>query len=146
MLCCTRTLLIALTVATLTPAAQAQAPELQAGMWEYQMEMKMPGMPMNIPPQVFKRCLTAQDIAQNKQFADDRSGKNPCTISNMKASGGKVSYDFICKSERGTMTGSASGASTPTSLDMESKMKMNPPMEGMSEMSQRMRAKRLGGC
>lgn len=146
MFCCTRTLLTATTLAMLPMMAQAQAPDLQAGMWEYQMEMKMPGMPMNIPPQVYKRCLTAQDIAQNKQFADDRSGKNPCTISNMKASGGKVSYDFVCKSERGTMTGTAAGTSSPTAMEMESKMKMNPPMEGMSEMSQRMRAKRIGNC
>jgi len=139
-----RIALIAL-FAALSNLAFAQAPDVQPGMWEYQMEMKIPGMP-NMPPQTYKRCLTPQDVAQNKQFADNSGGKNPCTITNMKNAGGKVSYDFTCKSERGTMTGNASGKSTPTAIEMESRMKMNPPMEGMSEMSQKMRAKRLGDC
>jgi len=132
-------------IAALSSHVLAQAPDVQPGMWEYQMEMKMPGMP-NMPPQTYKRCLSQQDVAQNKQFADNSGGKNPCTISNMKNSGGKVSYDFMCKSERGTMTGNASGKSTPTAIEMESRMKMNPPVEGMSEMSQKMRAKRVGDC
>ncbi|HRE17463.1 MAG TPA: DUF3617 family protein [Rhodocyclaceae bacterium] len=131
---------------TFSGLAAAQAPDVQPGMWEYQMEMKMPGMPANIPPQVYKRCLTPQDVAQNKQYADNSGGKNPCTISNMKNSGGRVSYDFICKTERGTMTGNASGSTTPTAIEMESHMKMVPATAGMSEMTQKMRAKRLGNC
>lgn len=129
-----------------TPALAQSPIDMQAGMWEYQMEMTMQGMAMKMPAQVYKRCLTPQDIAQNKHFAEDRGGKNPCTISNMKNSGGKFSYDMMCKTEHGTMTGSASGSSSPTAMEMESKMKMVPPTNGMSEMQQKIRAKRTGSC
>ena len=139
-------LLVALAFLGLPLLAQAQAPEVKPGMWEYQMEMKIPGMQVNMPAQVVKRCLTADDVAKNKQYGGNEGGKNPCTITNMKNVGGKVSYDFSCKSERGTMSGSASGTASPTAIEMESRMTMNPPTNGMSEMQQKMRAKRIGEC
>mgnify|MGYP001186377568 CR=1 FL=1 len=127
-------------------AAQAQAPEnMQPGMWEYQMETQIPGMSMKMPPTTFRRCLTAQDVAQNKQFSGD-PGKNPCTFSNFRASGGKTSYEFVCKTDGGTMKGRSSGAVTPTSMDLETRMQMVPPVEGMSEMQQKMKARRVGNC
>ncbi len=133
-------------LATALPVAAQSAGDTQPGMWEYQMEMKMQGMPAAIPPTVIRRCLTPQDVAQNKHLTNDRDPKNPCTVSNMKAVGGRISYEFSCKTEQGVMKGSASGTASPTSLDMETRMQMVPPVQGMSEMLQRMRAKRVGNC
>ncbi len=128
------------------PSVFAQnAANAQAGMWEYRMETKMAGMPMAIPPQVFKRCLTAQDVAQNKHLTGEQ-GKNPCTISNFKNNGNKVSFEFSCKSEQGTMKGSSSGSATPTSINFETRLQMIPPPQGMSEMTQKIQAKRIGDC
>lgn len=139
-----RLALLPLALAAALSAYADNPGEAQPGMWEYQMETKMPGMPMAIPPTVLKRCLTPQDVAQNKQFQGD--AKNPCTLSNLKNSGGKVSYDFVCKTDQGTMKGSTSGSASSTAFDLETRMQMSPPIEGMKEMQQRMKARRIGNC
>lgn len=139
------TLAIVLAAAGL-PAFAQSAVDIQPGLWEYQVEMKIPGMPAGIPPSTMRRCLTPQDVAQNKHLANNEGGKNPCTISNLKASAGKVAYEFFCKTEKGSMKGQASGSATPTSLDMNTNMQMTPAVEGMSEMQQHMKARRVGNC
>lgn len=128
------------------PASAQSGADIQPGMWEYQIEMKIPGMPNSIPPTTMRRCLTPQDVAQNKHLANDQGGKNPCTISNLKTSAGKISYEFLCKADKGSMKGTASGSASSTALDMETRLQMIPPVEGMSEMQQRMKAKRIGNC
>jgi len=128
-------------------SAFAQNPvDTQPGMWEYRTETKMTGMPMAIPPQVFQRCITPQDVAQNKQLINGGQGNNPCTISNFKAGSGKLSFDFACKNPQGVMKGSTSGNASPTSLDLETRVQMVPPQQGMSDMTQKMKAKRIGDC
>jgi len=136
---------IALALLTTSLPALAQNPvDTQPGMWEYRLETKMPGMA--VPPQTFQRCLTAQDVAQHKHLIGEKSDKNPCTISNFKAGGGKLSFDFMCKSAQTTMKGVTSGSATATSLDLETRMHMVPAPQGMGEMIQKMQAKRIGNC
>lgn len=119
--------------------------DTQAGMWEFQMETQMGGMA--VPPQTFRRCITAQDIAQNKHLVTDKSGgKNPCTVSNMNFAGGKISYETVCKSEQSTIKATTTGSASQTSLELVTKMQMIPPQPGMSEMTQKTRAKRIGNC
>lgn len=125
-------------------SASAQS-TITPGMWEYQMETKMKGMPAGAKPMVIRRCLTPQDVAQNKHLTNSTE-KNPCTMSNMKTSGSQISYDFVCKMEGNTMKGSTTGSTTPTSLEFDTRLQMVPPMEGMSDMQQKMKAKRVGNC
>ncbi|MBS1198760.1 MAG: hypothetical protein H6R18_2545 [Proteobacteria bacterium] len=141
--CLTAAAILTLTAATSSAFAQNQI-ETQPGMWEYSLETKMPGMA--IPPQTMRRCITAQDVAQNKQLIGGNQGKNPCTISNFKSGGGKISFEFACKSGQGTMKGNTSGNATATSIDMETRMQMVPAVQGMSDMSQKTKAKRVGNC
>ena len=128
-----------------SPSFAQNTLDTQPGLWEYRMETKMVGMPVAIPPQTFRRCLTAQDVAQNKHLTGEQ-GKNPCTLSNFKAGSGKVSFDFLCKSEQGSIKGSSSGSASASSLDFETRLQMIPPQQGMSEMTQKMVAKRVGNC
>lgn len=140
-----RKILIGLALAASGTLAGAQSGgDIQPGMWEYRMEAKMAGMPMNMPASTIKRCLSAQDVAQNKHLNGDQ--KNPCTISNMKASGGKVSYDFNCKMEQGSMKGNSSGTVSPTAMDIQTNTQMTMPGQPAMQMQQRMQARRLGGC
>lgn len=127
------------------PASAQNQLETQPGMWEYRMETRMTGMPMAIPPQTIRRCLSAQDVAQNRHLTGEQ-GKSPCTISNFKAASGKVSFEFLCKSEHGSMKGTSSGSASATALEFETRLQMVPPQQGMSEMTQKMSAKRLGNC
>lgn len=143
-----RSILNAAALLTLTAAFQVNAQnqvDTQAGLWEYRMETKMAGMPATIPPQTIRRCLTAQDVAQNRHLTGDQ-GKNPCTFSNFKNHGGKVSLEFMCKNEQGTIKGSTSGIATATALDFETRLQMIPAPQGMSEMQQKIKAKRIGNC
>ena len=135
---------LALAFASLVATAQTPG-TAQPGMWEYQMETIMTGMPMKMPPTTIRRCLTPQDVSQNKHLVQENQ-KNPCTMSNMKVSGGQISYDFVCKTDGGTMKGSTSGSVSSTAMDLQTRMQMIPPMEGMSEMQQKMKARRVGNC
>ncbi|MGE5384995.1 MAG: DUF3617 domain-containing protein [Betaproteobacteria bacterium] len=132
----------ALLVASLSASAQSN---ISPGMWEYQMETKMKGMPPGMKPMVVRRCLTPQDVAQNKHLTQG-SEKNPCTMSNMKANGSQIAYEFVCKTDGGTMKGSTTGTTSATSLEFDTRVQMVPPMEGMSDMQQKIRAKRVGNC
>lgn len=114
------------------------------GMWEYSVETKIVGMA--IPTQIFRRCLTAQDVAQNKHLTGNQGEKNPCTISDFKNNNGKISFAFDCKNQKSSMKGSTSGSGSSTALNMETRMQMVPPQEGMSDMTQKMKAKRIGDC
>lgn len=131
----------AVSFSTMTAAA-GNTP--QPGQWEYQVEIKMPSMPMGPQKTTFKRCLKPEDVVGNKHLQQDNHGD--CKLNNLKVDGTNVSYDFVCKGQDGTVTGTAKGAVDSTQMDFETRMKMTPPMPGMGEMQQKMKAKRLGGC
>lgn len=134
-------------LALLLPFASAQAadPVVQPGLWEFRMEISAPGGMTTIPAQTLKRCLTAKDIAENRHIAPN-DPKNPCSVSNVKNSGGKFSYDLACKTGGQSMTGSATGTVAAESFDLQSKMRFSPSIEGLGEVQQRMTGKRIGTC
>lgn len=140
----TRMLATAVTFATIAltsfaPLAHAQ--EMKPGLWEVSTSMKMMGMQM--PGGKFTHCYTAKDVAEGKQYQGD--GQNPCKITNMKASGGNISYDMNCTMEGGKMTGSVKGKMSATAYTFEQKMRMTPD-QGMGDMHTTIQGRRLGDC
>lgn len=126
--------------------AVAAAPIMQPGLYEVSVQMVMKGMPMQMPVSSFRHCITPQDIVDGKAYASSKDNKD-CKISNLKQSGNAVSYDFACVMQgHGNMVGRASGTSHATGYDMQMTGRFVPAMEGMSEFSQKMSAKRLGAC
>ena len=135
----------ALLVLSPLPAAAA-APIMQPGLYEISVQMVMKGMPMQMPASSFRHCITPQDIVDGKAYASSKDSKD-CKISNLKQSGDKVSYDFACVMQgHGNMVGHSSGSSHATGYAMTTSGRFVPAMEGMSEFSQKMNAKRLGDC
>ncbi len=135
----------ALLVLSPLPAAAA-APIMQPGLYEISVQMVMKGMPMQMPVSSFRHCITPQDIVDGKAYASSKDSKD-CKISNLKQSGDKVSYDFACVMQgHGNMVGHSSGTSHATGYAMTTSGRFVPAMEGMSEFSQKMNAKRLGDC
>ncbi len=135
----------ALLALTIQPAAAAP-PSLQPGLYEISVQMEMKGMPMKMPASSFRHCITSRDIADGSAYAGSKDNKD-CKISNLKQSGNAVSYDFACVMQgHGSMVGRTSGTSDATGYDMQMRGRFVPAMEGMSEFSQKMRAKRLGDC
>lgn len=137
---------IPLSAALLALAAQpaaAAAPVMQPGLYEISVQMVMKGMPMQMPVSTFRHCITPQDIVDGNAYASNKD----CKIGNLKQSGNAVSYDFSCATQgHGSMVGRASGTSHATGYDMQMTGRFVPAMEGISEFSQKMRAKRLGDC
>jgi hypothetical protein len=126
--------------------AVAAAPAMQPGLYEISVQMVMKGMPMQMPVTSFRHCITPQDIVDGKAYVGSKDNKD-CKISNLKQSGNSVSYDFACVMQgHGSMVGRSSGTSHATGYDMQMSGRFVPAMEGMSEFSQKMSAKRLGAC
>jgi len=100
-----------------------------------------------MPATTFRHCITAQDVTNSNAFASGKNNKD-CKISNLKQSGSAVSYDFACAMEggKGRMVGRSSGTSHATGYDIQMSGRFVPAMEGMSEFSQKMHAKRVGAC
>jgi hypothetical protein len=135
---------IALLALTALPAAAA--PAMQPGLYEISMQMVMKDMPMQMPVATFRHCITAKDIADGNAYASSENSKD-CTIGKLRQNGGAVSYDFACAMEGGgRMVGRSSGASHASGYDIVMSGRFVPAMEGMSEFSQNLRARRLGAC
>lgn len=121
--------------------ATAHAQEMQPGLWEITTSMQMQGM--TLPGNKMTHCYTAQDVTAGKHYKGDDPGK--CTISNMKSSGGNVSYDMSCLIEGGKMTATVKGKVSPTAYELDQKMRMTPD-QGMGEMHSIIKGRRLGDC
>jgi hypothetical protein len=136
-----------LTAALLILAAlpAAAAPTLQPGLYDISVQVVMKGMPMQMPAMKVQQCLTDQDIADGKAYASNKN--KDCKISKLIQSGNQVSYDFNCAMEGGQrMAGRASGTTHATGYDILMSGRFIPAMEGMSEFSQKIQARRLGDC
>ncbi len=124
-------------------AMPALAADPKPGLWEYQIEMQLPGMRM--PAQTVRHCLTAKDLAERKQFTGEAKNNN-CTVSNFKEMGNQVSYDVACDTQMGKMTGSSTGTTMPDGIRLETKMNIAGGPAAMSEMTQVVTGRRVGDC
>ena len=138
--------LLTATLLSLTILPAVAAPTMQPGLYEISMQMVMKGMPMQMPVSSFRHCITPQDIVDGKAYASSENSKD-CKISNLRQSGNAVSYDFACVMQgSGSMVGRSSGTHHATGYDILMSGRFVPAMEGMSEFSQKLSAKRLGNC
>ena len=140
-----RTLIAALLMFGLATASAA-APTMQPGLYDISMQFVLKGMPIQMPVTTVQQCITAQDVANGMAYAS--SENKDCKISNLNQSGNKVSYDFNCAAQQGgpRMVGRASGSSHAAGYNVMMEGRFNPAVEGMSEFSQKLNAKRLGNC
>ncbi|HVL57597.1 MAG TPA: DUF3617 family protein [Burkholderiaceae bacterium] len=133
---------VAVSIVAAALSAPALAADPKPGLWEYSVEMQMPGM--RLPVQSMRNCLTEKDLAERKQFAADPKAK--CTMANFKQTGDQVSYEMVCDTDAGKMTISATGTVTAENMQLDTKMKMTGGQMQMPEMSQRITGRRVGEC
>ena len=139
------TLIAALLMLGVTTASAA-TPNMQPGLYDISMQFVLNGMPIQMPITTFQQCITAQDVTNGMAYAS--SENKDCTISNLNQIDNKVSYDFNCAAQPGgpRMIGRASGISHASGYTVMMKGRFNPAVEGMSEFSQKLNARRLGNC
>jgi hypothetical protein len=122
----------------LVSTAALAADGMKPGMYDYTVKMEMPGMPFQMPPQNFQRCVSQADVDKGKQYDNQSDRGSDCEVKNMKQSGNKVSFDLACKD--GT-TGHAEYSATDTTMSGKTVM----TREG-TPMTMAMSAKRVGDC
>lgn len=132
-----------LTLAALPAAATSLT--MQPGLYSITVQMEMKGMPMQLPATTFQQCITAKDVEDGKAYASSKD--KDCKLTNLKQSNNRVDYDFSCSLQGGQrMQGHASGSSHAQGYSVVMSGRFVPPMEGVSEFSQKLDAKRLGAC
>ncbi|MCA1924918.1 MAG: DUF3617 domain-containing protein [Thiobacillus sp.] len=121
----------------------AAASEPAPGLYEVEMRMSLPGMPMQMPAMQFRNCLKAEDVRSGKAYVPEGG---ECKLSDLQQRGSKVSYRFRCVSEGRTLVGEASGSSHAAGYEMTMKGAFQPAMDGVSAFVQTLRARRIGNC
>lgn len=118
----------------LAGAAQAQTGEL----WEMTSQMAMAGMPAGMIP-----AQTAQ-VCQSEKFDRpmQQEEKSKCTISNLRQSPNRVTYDIKCEGNPPT-TGSADYSFEANRTRMKGTMRM---VTKDGEMTMQMTGRKVGAC
>ena len=115
---------------------------LTPGLYEYTINMNMPGKPANapaMPAQVVQHCLTAKDVATKGYGAPPKD--SDCQVQDMQETSGRFSYRISCTKPQ-KMDGTVKGTATATSLTMDMTMSMG----SHGSMTQSTSGKRIGDC
>jgi Protein of unknown function (DUF3617) len=88
--------------------AHAATPNMNDRLWEIAVQMNMPGMPSNMPPQTVKQCITGKDLEDPRKTMPGGDPKdNRCQVSDYKMQGSTATWKMACKGPE-EMTGSGS--------------------------------------
>lgn len=122
--------------------------KMKEGLYEYQVDMDMPGMPAGMGKQnrSFQQCLTPQDIEKGRMGRGGPSGKMPesCEVKNFKMSGNSANYTMACTGAS-EMTSDNNITFTSDGYKMDTKMVMNQSGRTMN-MTQHIESRYLGPC
>ena len=75
--------------------------KMKEGLYEYKMDMDMPGMPGGMgkmPTQTIQKCVTAKEMEEGN-FARGPNQKQDCEIKDVKFSGNEGSYKMVCSGQ-----------------------------------------------
>ena len=114
---------------------------MQEGKWEITTQMKMPGMPTNMPQMKNTQiqCLTKKDfVPQSSQPGQE------CKITDKKIVGSTVTWTMVCKNPGGEMKGT--GEITYKGNTFKGTMKMVMPQQGNMEVTSHISGRRIGNC
>jgi hypothetical protein len=116
----------------------ANGMNMKEGLWEITVQMDMPGMSMQMPPQKFTQCIT-----KDKAVPDDPNIKNKdCKMEDKKITGDTFLWKVVCKDKEEKFT--SEGKITYKGNTFTGQIKMNTS-DGI-EMTQKMTGKWVGQC
>ena len=131
-----------LTFLAIALLSAGSAAALNPGLYEYSMQMNMPGAPAKIPPTTLQRCLTAKDVEGIKAVEMPLMPNSDCKVLNQNINGAQFSYRVSCTKPQ-KLEGDVKGTVSATSLNMDMTMQI-PDAPG--PMTQNISARRLGDC
>jgi len=116
-------------------------PIMKEGLWEITSKMEMQGMPMQMPPITFTRCLTNQEPVPNQS----KPGQE-CRLKNIKTKGSTVTWDMVCDSHEGKVISSGKITYKGDRFDGVVTSNMEMPGQGPMQMKMLMSGRRIGKC
>lgn len=116
----------------------AEAVDLKEGLWEMTSKMEMKGMPMEMPSQKFRQCITKDKAVPME--TEDKDVK--CKVMEQKVSGNTIFWKVICKDKEGETIITGKGTYHSDKFDGETKVKTSDGME----MIQHVKGKWIGKC
>ena len=69
---------------------------MKEGLWEITTQMEMPGMPMQLPPQIRNKCITKKDMVPQKTEPDQN-----CKWLKKDIKGDTVVWKAVCQTDEG---------------------------------------------
>jgi hypothetical protein len=126
-------------VAVVTITAQ-QGP-MRPGRWQNTVQMQMPGMPMQMPPQTTTRCITAEQLQRDpNSWVPSGPDGQACKISDQKIVRNTVTWKVACT---GQMAMTGEGELTFMEDTYAGTLKASTPA---GEMTMKLSGKRLMDC
>lgn len=142
----TRLLFALMTAPLIAHAAPDLSDMMSPGLWEVSVDMHIDGMPMSLPAQTIRRCITQVNLAQNQGIPKPRTpGNISCKTTSMDRSGDTINWTMTCQGQgeiqmHGTMTFDSPEV-------YQSTVHMTGSMQGRQiEMTQRMQGQRISAC
>jgi len=114
--------------------------DMKEGLWEISADIKIPGMPVSIPPMTQRQCITREDLTEVMNQAEQ--GDQDCRTANLAISDNRVIYDIECGAGASATRGHAEF--TYAGDRMQGIMKISGP-QGM-ETTTRFTGRRVGDC
>ena len=71
----------------------------KTGMWEIVMTVNMANLPIQIPPQTIRQCLTKENMIPQTQSAEG------CVVTSKGLKGSRVDWTLKCQTAQGPATG-----------------------------------------
>ncbi len=145
-----RVILPALAGLTLTGLANAQTFDLKPGEWTYNttinmtMEAQGRNMPMPAQNRTDTQCMSADEASFDPATVLDGS----CEASNVRSSGGTMSFDITCEQNGMTMTGDMSMTKNGDGTEAAGDFNLVGEQPGVAkfDMTGSMTATRNGDC
>ena len=81
--------------AVLAAGSPAWALDFEPGMYEITSTMEVPGMPMAMPPQTVRQCMTKEDPVP--PASGEESGH--CKMGDVKIDGNTVTWNVVCEQD-----------------------------------------------
>lgn len=119
---------------------------LKPGKYEVTVKMEMPGSPVAIPETRSSFCVTPKDAEDDKSLAQrsQREGSD-CKVTDWKMDGNKSSWTMECTGKQ-KMKGSGEMVFSTDGYESTMKMHIEEAKRGPMDMTQHMKAKRVGDC
>lgn len=116
------------------------AADFKEGLWEMSVKMSAKGMPIPMPAQKFKQCITKEKIIPNGEAEKDKEMK--CKTVEQKIIRNSIQWKVVCKDESGETIITGKGTYKHDKFDGETKIKSPDGME----IHQVMTGKWVGKC